>query len=164
MFRLKHAFLVLFALPLASCGQSKSDLNTKVNELISRSVPITTVSELANWQHVRLLDAREKEEFEVSHLPSAMYVGDKEFDLKSVADIPKSDTLVVYCSVGYRSEKVGEKLKAAGYEHVYNLFGGIFAWKNAGNTVVDSAQNPTEKVHTYNKSWSLFILKGEKVY
>ncbi|MFM1877070.1 MAG: hypothetical protein RL266_2807 [Bacteroidota bacterium] len=155
---------LLWFLPLASCGQNSADLNRKVNELIGRTVPLTTVSELVKWNKAQVLDAREREEFEVSHLPNAKYVGDKEFDLSTVAGISKSDTVVVYCSVGYRSEKIGEKLKSAGYEHVFNLFGGIFAWKNAGNIVVDESGKPTEKVHTYSKSWSFFLLKGERVY
>jgi rhodanese-related sulfurtransferase len=164
MFNLKQVLFLLVFLPMVSCGQEKSDLEKKVNELIGGTVPITTVSELADWKNVQLLDARELEEFQVSHLPNAKYVGDKKFNLKTVSDIPKTDTIVVYCSVGYRSEKIGEKLEAAGYQHVYNLFGGIFAWKNAGKTVVDTTNLPTEKVHTYNKSWGLFLLEGEKVY
>lgn len=155
---------LLGLLPLASCAQNNADLNKKVNELIGRTVPLTTVSELTHWNKAQLLDARERKEFEVSHLPNAKYVGDKEFDLSTVAGISKSDTVVVYCSVGYRSEKIGEKMKAAGYRHVFNLFGGIFAWKNAGNLVVDGSGKPTEKVHTYSKSWSLFLLNGERVY
>ena len=84
--------------------------------------------------------------------------------MTSVAEIPKSDTIVVYCSIGYRSERIGEKLLAAGYKNVFNLYGGIFDWKNNDRVVVDSKNEPTEKVHSYNKTWGLFLDKGEKVY
>jgi hypothetical protein len=70
----------------------------------------------------------------------------------------------VYCSVGYRSERIGEKLQDAGYTHVFNLYGGIFNWKNQDGVVLDASNDTTERVHTYNKSWSRFLKKGEPVY
>jgi 3-mercaptopyruvate sulfurtransferase SseA len=70
----------------------------------------------------------------------------------------------VYCSVGYRSERVGEKLQKLGYQNVYNIYGGIFEWKNEGMQVVNRQNQPTDSVHTYNKNWSKWLLKGVKVY
>ena len=78
--------------------------------------------------------------------------------------IDKNATIIVYCSVGIRSEDIAEKLQKAGYKNVFNLFGGIFEWKNKQNTVVDSTNNPTEKVHTFSKEWSKWLKKGIKVY
>ena len=51
-----------------------------------------------------------------------------------------------------------------GYTNVYNLYGGIFEWKNANFKVVDTLGNNTEKVHTFNKTWSKWLQKGKKVY
>ena len=70
----------------------------------------------------------------------------------------------MYCSLGIRSETVAHKLMQEGYTNVYNLYGGIFEWKNANFKVVDTLGNPTEKVHTFNKSWSKWLQKGKKVY
>ena len=72
----------------------------------------------------------------------------------------------MYCSIGYRSEKVGEELKKMGFKNVYNLYGSIFEWVNQGNEVVDENEKVTEKVHTYNKRWSKWIEDGkaEKVW
>jgi 3-mercaptopyruvate sulfurtransferase SseA len=70
----------------------------------------------------------------------------------------------VYCSVGYRSEKVSEQLRQAGYQTVYNLYGGIFEWKNQGHPVVNAEGEPTERVHAYNRSWGVWLKKGDKVY
>jgi 3-mercaptopyruvate sulfurtransferase SseA len=55
-------------------------------------------------------------------------------------------------------------LKKAGYTNVYNLYGGIFQWKNADGIVVTSTNDTTQRVHCYDKSWSRFLKKGEKVY
>ena len=47
--------------------------------------------------------------------PGTSRVGFKDFDLSMVDDLPKDAIIVTYCSVGYRSERIGEKLKKAGF-------------------------------------------------
>ena len=113
-----------------------------------------------------ILDARQEEEYRVSRIPGAIWIGYKEFEKDKVLDaVPDKDTpLVVYCSIGVRSEKIGEKLKEAGFTDVYNLYGGIFEWKNRGKTVVDQQGEPTEKVHAYSRYWGRFLKNAEKIY
>ncbi len=62
--------------------------------------------------------------------------------MKVSAFIGEESKVVVYCSVGYRSEKIAEKLKAAGYKNVFNLYGGIFEWENQNLPVYDSNGEP----------------------
>lgn len=150
--------------PLASCGQKNTDLDEELKTLYKNTVPIASMAEAETWNSAILLDTREPNEFEVSHIPYAKCVGYDDFEMSSLGGISKQDTLIVYCSVGYRSERIGEKLQEAGYKHVYNLYGGIFNWKNHDGKLVTNSNEPTEKVHTYNKSWSRFLKKGEKVY
>ena len=76
----------------------------------------------------------------------------------------KNTKIVVYCSLGIRSEDIAEKLKKAGYTNVLNLYGGIFEWKNNNYNVFSSGGKATEKVHTFSKEWSKWLLKGEKIY
>ena len=64
---------------------------------------------------------------------------------------------MLYCSVGYRSEKVAEKMKKAGFTAVYNLYGSIFEWVNAGYPVVTNDGNQTNIIHTYNKKWGQWV-------
>lgn len=156
--------LVVLIVPLGACGQNNYSLEEKVKSVLRGSVPLVYNSDVEKWESAMVLDARELEEFEVSHLPDAIHVGDKKFKLSSVESLAKTDTIIVYCTVGYRSEGVAEKLKKAGYENVFNLFGGIFSWKNGGGAVVDSTNKETERVHCYNKSWGIFLKEGEKVY
>ncbi|CAM1350742.1 Rhodanese-like domain-containing protein [Tenacibaculum insulae] len=113
-----------------------------------------------------LLDARELKEYNVSHLKNAIHVGYDNFNLsKTTAKLKdKNATIVVYCSLGIRSEDIAEKLQKAGFKNVYNLFGGIFEWKNSNNKVYTSEEKVTEKVHTFNKDWSVWLKKGIKVY
>jgi len=135
-----------------------------LNTLLSHSVPEIDVDSAKQMQDVIFVDSREKEEYEVSHIRNAIWVGYENLKLKNLKEVDKSKTIIVYCSVGYRSEKVAEKLLKQGFEKVYNLYGGIFEWKNQGNTVYKTEKMETEKVHAYDKKWGIWLKKGEKVY
>ena len=78
-------------------------------------------------------------------------------------DIPKNATIVVYCTIGVRSEQVGARLKKMGYTNVYNLLGSIIEWVNQDNSIIDSGNNPTKKVHVYTDDYGKWLTKGEKV-
>ncbi|MBT8318930.1 MAG: rhodanese-like domain-containing protein, partial [Gramella sp.] len=86
------------------------------------------------------------------------------FDLGKVKKIDKDQKIVVYCSIGVRSENIGVKLIKAGYKNVENLYGGIFDWKNKDFPVVDALGKSTEEVHAYSKHWSKWLRNAEKIY
>jgi rhodanese-related sulfurtransferase len=111
-----------------------------------------------------ILKTREKNEFLVSHISGAQCVGYESFNMKKVKNIPKDAQIIIYCSLGVRSEKVGEKMIEEGYTNVYNLSGGIFEWVFRELPIVDDKGKRTLKVHTYNEEWSRWLLKGEITY
>ncbi len=136
-----------------------------LKKMLKKTVPTISVVDLKpKVNNVVLLDARELEEYKVSHLKNAKNIGYNSFNISTVGDIPKDAEIVIYCSIGVRSEKIGEQLKAAGYSNVKNLYGSIFEWVNEGNPVYDMNNQPTLKVHTFNKKWGMWLRKGEKVY
>jgi rhodanese-related sulfurtransferase len=163
-----YILLILFTTQI-SVGQEKepktiSGLLKKHN---SKSVPYISVQELAMPSiEAIILDSREQKEYETSHLKDAICVGYDYFSVDSIqSQLPnKGAKIVVYCSLGIRSETVAEKLKKAGYTNVYNLYGGIFEWKNKNFKVYNSEENETENVHTFNEAWSKWLLKGNKIY
>lgn len=163
---LKKLFsFTLYFLPLGLFAQIKNpDFKHMLDSMYNHSVPLIRVDSLKSLKNVYLLDTREKEEFEVSHLKNARNVGYIWFDMRRVYDIPKDATIVVYCSVGYRSEKIGEKLFKYGYKNVYNLYGSIFEWANEGYPLYKSNGVQTTEIHTYNKNWSKWVDRGTKVY
>jgi rhodanese-related sulfurtransferase len=126
------------------------------------TVPLITTEEFKELDkhNVYLLDTREAKEYRVSHLKNARHVGFFWFDMRSVYDIPKDATVVLYCSVGIRSEKIGEKLLKAGYQNVYNLYGSIFEWVNQKNPVYQSNGVQTSEIHGYNEDWSRWLERG----
>ena len=163
---MKFLLSLYFILALPSAVFSQNNIDRTLKKYNDGSVPYIHVDALHGMQHVVLLDAREKEEFEVSHLPNAMWVGNKTFELDSVTSkiTDKNTETVVYCSIGVRSENIAEKLMEAGYTNVKNLYGGIFEWKNHGYPVYDAEGFETEKVHAFSKHWGKLLTQGEKVY
>jgi rhodanese-related sulfurtransferase len=132
--------------------------------LLHGAVPFVSVAQLRQQPTPVLLDTREAPEFAVSHLRGARLVGYDNFSLATVRDLPQSTPIVVYCSVGARSEKIGAQLKQAGFTNVRNLYGGIFEWVNEGQPVYTTANQPTTQVHAYAPSWGVWLQRGQKVY
>jgi len=158
--------VVCLSAPIAQTDFNRTidpEFEKKVDSYLNYDIPAITVNNLIAIQNdVVLLDAREMEEYEISHIPGAKYIGYDKFDENHLKGIKKDQRIVVYCSIGYRSEKIGEKLKKLGYKNAYNLFGSIFEWANAGQPLVDKQGNITNKIHTYSKKWSKWV-KSDQV-
>ena len=148
---------------------SQKTINEVIEKYNDGSVAYISVEELTNLSSrnskVRLLDARSFEEYQVSHLENAQHIGYKDFDIEKVEkQFKKDETLVVYCSIGVRSEEIGEQLQNAGYQKVYNLYGGIFEWFNENQPIYNKANQKTNRIHAYSTFWGSFVNRGEKVY
>lgn len=120
-----------------------------------------SVAELGDWlSAVReppvLLDVREAKEYAVSHLEGALLARDEAAALEALGDAPLDRPVVLYCSVGYRSSALAEKLEARGYTSVHNLEGSIFEWVNRGQPIV-SAGTPVKSVHPYDTDWGQLL-------
>lgn len=161
-------FLFITIFTLASCAQQYETFDEMAQSMAKGTVPLLKTKELdkiiQEKSNVIILDAREKKEFNTSHIKGAYYVGYDRFKISSVKKFDKSTKVIVYCSVGYRSEKIGEKLQESGFTDVYNLYGGIFDWKNKGYPIINNEGVETEKIHAFDKSWGQWLKKGEKVY
>ena len=159
-------YIVYISLFLSCLGSSQETISELLKAYNTESVPYIFAEELAMPKtEAILLDAREPKEYEISHLKDAINVGYDLFNIETLTEkIPdKSAKIIVYCSLGVRSEDVAEQLKNKGYTNVYNLFGGIFEWKNK-NFDVYNAEGKTEDVHAFSKDWSQWLLKGNKRY
>ncbi|MEM6515029.1 MAG: rhodanese-like domain-containing protein [Bacteroidota bacterium] len=163
---MKYIAVFLFMLLSIQLNAQKSveDLLKQYNKNL---VPYVTAEELAMPKNEAiLLDAREPAEYQISHLKDAISVGYDEFDLNQVTELidDKDQPIVVYCSLGIRSETVANKLKEAGYNNVQNLYGGIFEWKNKDFEVYNSNEKLTDSVHAFSEAWGKWLTKGIKVY
>lgn len=156
-----------FAQAPANVNVQNPKFDNRLELLLSFSVPVIDVNDLAETkENYLILDAREEEEYEVSHIEGAEYIGYDQPKFEMLNDVPKDQPIVLYCSIGYRSEKLGEKLKKQGFSNVQNLYGSIFEWTNEGLPLIDNNGQPTNKIHTFNKRWSKWVEKEqvEKVW
>lgn len=143
------------------CGQS-DDFDTMVENTVKEEVPYIYADSIPASNNYLFLDARELEEYQVSRIPGALFIGYDDFDLSRVNGISPDDTLVVYCSIGYRSNEIAKQLEEAGYQTVFNLYGGLFQWSNDEKPMEDD-RGETKKIHGYNQKWSQWIRSGEVI-
>lgn len=160
--------LGLLAVSQPACGQNTANrlghcadpaFDREVASWLSFTIPAIDVDSLRRLPpaSVLLLDAREPDEYAVSHLAGAVHCGYDHFDGTLLDTFDKSRPVVVYCSIGYRSEKIAQKLKKAGFANVSNLYGSIFEWVNRGYPVVDASGQTTRRLHTYNRAWGRWV-------
>ncbi len=126
---------------------------TRLVDLEQHEVPWVSTSSLAGRiGRVQLLDVREPGEYAISHLRNARNVSPT---AARVRGLDPSKPVIVYCSVGFRSARLGARLKDRGFR-VHNLAGGIFQWANEGRPLVD-ARGPAQTVHPYDAVWGRLL-------
>lgn len=138
-----------------------------------------STEELASWlnqddrsNRPLLLDARSSAEYRVSHLKNAVWVpelnGESDLDRWWQAEgrqlerqlEQQTGAIVVYCSVGYRSARLADRLQELGGDRVFNLEGSIFEWANRGYPVYrgeGAAAEQVRQVHPYSVVWGLLL-------
>ncbi len=157
----------LLLLPLVTTGTGCSqDLAwSTVLESIRRdypTVPQLSTDSLAAWLADStatppvLLDVREPDEYAVSHLRGALRVAPDSFSVAQLDSLPRDTPIVAYCSVGYRSAAVVQRLREAGYTRAVNLEGSLFRWANEGRPVYRDGA-PVREVHPYNRLWGRLL-------
>ena len=148
-------------------GYTQNNLSNLLDKYNEKTIPYISINELHKTKkNIILLDAREQEEYNISHLKDAIFVGYNNFNLDSIhkKSFKKDSEIVVYCSLGIRSEEVAKKIKKAGYTNVKNLYGGIFEWKNNNLPIYNSNQKETDSIHAFSKKWGKWLKKGVKIY
>ena len=111
------------------CGipQQAPKQESKVNE---GEIEVTEVKEkLDRGDKFVLIDVREPHEYQICNIPGAKLIplGDVP---KRLDELDKTADIVIHCKSGMRSAKACGILKAAGFEHVRNMKGGILAWSD----------------------------------
>ena len=150
----------LLSLAWLWAGPVRSQTFESIKQTVRKTFPSVrqiSTAELAAWladanrAQPLLIDAREKEEFAVSHLRGARNLQSAQ---QVKAALPSNaSTVIVYCSVGYRSSELAEKLQRAGVTNVANLEGSLFQWANEGRALYRGT-NVVREVHGYSRKWS----------
>jgi len=174
-------WLLSFILSLALCphalAQSSAEDRrlSKIHEQIMTDHPnLSHISAaefdaLISHDDILLLDVREAKEFSVSHITGAQRVDPSISPaafMTRFADQAAGKQVILYCSVGRRSSRLGAKVRqalmSAGARHVANLEGGAFRWHNNHGPLI-SASGATEKIHPYNVWWGRLLARKDDI-
>jgi rhodanese-related sulfurtransferase len=95
------------------------------------SINPAIATQLINRDNALILDVREDNEYRDGHIINSLhipvsYLSDRLKELEKYKDKP----IIVGCRSGQRSSHACTILKKQGFTTVYNLSGGIMAWKN----------------------------------
>lgn len=165
------AFAVTLSFVALACAQTEAPGVSK-DEQIARmydeyradfpDVPEMTVAEYLakeDAEDVVLVDVREPEEQAVSMIPGALTKEEFEFRKQEYKD----DTVITYCTIGYRSGVYAQELREAGF-NALNLKGSVLSWAHAGQPFQTPAGEDTNRVHVYGKAWNLLPPGYEPVW
>ncbi len=101
-----------------------------------KEIDATELAQLADTaQPYRLIDVREIAEIKAGTIDGAEPIPMATIPLRA-NELSKDEKLIVMCRTGARSAQVCAFLQQQhGFENVYNLRGGIFAWASSGMPV-----------------------------
>ena len=158
-------FSAIVAIICSTCfSKERLDWPSLKSEIRKEFPAVTQISTeaLEDWLAVPekkkplLLDAREPEEYTVSHLQDAKLVSSEREAVDLLQGLEEGHPIVLYCSVGYRSSMLANKLLARGFANVYNLEGSIFQWANEGRPVYARGVQ-VDVVHPYDNKWGQLL-------
>ena len=88
---------------------------------------------------IQILDVRTQGEYNSGHIKNAFLADwtQREVFEERIKYLDKNKPVYVYCLVGGRSSAAAAHLQEAGFKKIYNLVGGIKAWKEASKPVED---------------------------
>lgn len=138
------AAVVAVGIAALSLGSSDTADTTDTTAAVSEAVTLVSAQEATELiaSHTgddtfAVVDVRSPEEFASGHLEGAvnLNVEDPAFaDL--IGELDPAGTYLVYCHSGNRSAVATAQLRDAGFEHVFELDGGITSWSGAGLPLV----------------------------
>ncbi len=121
-----------------SCNKILQNTSQTEKVVVSQTQVIRVIDVIAfekaiTQENVQLIDVRTQEEWEEGYLKNArrFQINNPNWDTQ-IATLDTSKPVYVYCAKGGRSARSAKKLKKAGFTEIYDLQGGITAWKEAG--------------------------------
>lgn len=79
--------------------------------------------------NAKVIDIRDKHEFNKSHIYGAINIGINEVEKVFKLFPNKNEKIIVVCGKGIRSIAIAEELSDMGYKNVYNLIDGYEKYK-----------------------------------
>lgn len=77
-----------------------------------------------------VFDTRPKDEFKKDAIWGVKHLSLEQVQTDVFPDLPRDTPIYLICERGQNSELVGLYLEAAEFSHVYNVAGGMIAWRS----------------------------------
>ena len=81
------------------------------------------------------LDVREANEWNLGHIPGAVFLPLGSVESKVEEMIPHDRRVIVYCARGNRSAVAADRMQNLGYKDVVSMSAGIAGWSDAGGEI-----------------------------
>jgi rhodanese-related sulfurtransferase len=109
------------------------ELVADAKKRITEISPTDAAAKAKSSSDAVIVDVREKDEFDESHIPDAVHMSRGMVELEVEDKFPnRNTTIICHCGGGGRSALAAESLQKMGYKNVRSMAGGFKAWKAAG--------------------------------
>ncbi len=96
-----------------------------------RDISASEFKELINVENTEILDVRAPEEEEEGTIDGAKRINLMDPSFRDeIKALDRSKTYLVYCRSGVRGASACDFMASVGFASLYNLDGGIYAWKS----------------------------------
>ncbi len=122
-------------------------LHAFLNAPIVEAAPYTDITATTAYQAITsgicpnlvILDVRTRQEFDLYHIRNALLIPHDQIE-ERIDELTehKNHEIIVYCLGGSRSAMACSILEAYGFNKIYNMIGGINAWKEQGYPTTSS--------------------------
>jgi sulfur-carrier protein adenylyltransferase/sulfurtransferase len=116
-------------MPIKSGADLVAEAKTKIRQVSPAEAMNDSSPDLV------FLDVRERNEWNLGHLPDAVHIARGSLEKSIEAIIPRDKHIIIYCQSGNRSAFAAETLQEMGYEDVASMSEGINGWVDAGGEV-----------------------------
>ena len=165
------ATLILLLLQLLVCSntQSSDDSSTKLVE--SANCGLTSVNGYVNVNvseakqmietnpSLVILDVRTQEEYDEGHLENAVLIPVSELESR-LDELNKDKPILVYCKLGGRSATASQILVDNGFSGVYNMLGGVTAWRDVAYPVYVKYHSIQEAINNVQEEDTIYVSSG----
>ena len=130
-FPISAAFFAVLLLSF-SCGNSNPQDGAKTKaQTIAIDIDVATFDKMIAEKPGTILDVRTQDEYNRVFIDGSTLIDWYSDDFnQEVEKLDKNKPVYVYCHVGGRSKSAMKRLNSLGFTEVYNLNGGIVAWRN----------------------------------
>jgi len=101
------------------------------------------------------VDVRAPAERAVSIIPGAITTEDLLAARTADPAAYAGKTIIVYCTISYRSGVLAEEWVERGGPSARNLEGGLLGWLHAGGPLIKPDGTPTKRAHVFGATWDL---------